>query len=113
MFSVVVNRITEYIKVKGQQVKLEIISHLARFLSRLLVIGFLGVLGLFLIFFMSFGLSALLNQFFESAYLGYLIVAGIYLLVILLISLFNKKGVIQRWIEVFILNANDQMEEDE
>lgn len=113
MFSTVVDRITEYLKIKGQQIKLEIVSRSARLLSHVIVVGLLTVLGLFFLFFTSFGFSVLLNELFESAYLGYLIVAGVYFLVILLIAILGRAGVIQRWIETVIINAIDQMEEDE
>ena len=113
MLSTLVNRITEYIKIKTEQIKLEIISHSARFLSHVIVVGFLAVLGLFLMFFVSFGLSVYFNELFESPYLGYLAVAGIYLLVIILIAILARTGVIQKWVEATIVKAVDEMDEDE
>ncbi|MCP4459733.1 MAG: phage holin family protein [Cytophagales bacterium] len=113
MFSALINRITEYIKLKSQQIKLEIISHSARLLSHVIVVGFLGVLGLFMILLLSVGLSAYFNEVFESVYLGYLIVAGGYFLLILIIAIMAKTGVIQNWIEATILKAIDQREESE
>ena len=113
MLSTLINRITEYIKIKAQQIKLEIISHSAKFLSHVIVVGFLSVLGLFLMFFVSFGLSAYFNELFGSSYLGYLMVGGLYFLVILIIAILAKTGVIQKWIEAVIVKAVDEMEEDE
>jgi len=113
MLTALINRITEYIKIKTEQIKLEIIGHSARLLSHVLVVGFLVILGLFFLFFISFGLSAYFNQLFNSTFLGYLTVAGLYLLVIVLISILARTGKIQNWIEATIVKAMDEMEEDE
>ena len=113
MLSTLVNRITEYIKVKGQQIKLEVISHVSRLLSHVLVVGFLILLGLFLIFFLSFGLSAYLNEILESSFLGYFVIGAVYLLALIVIGLLARTGRIQRWIEALILKASDELREDE
>jgi hypothetical protein len=113
MLSKLINRITEYIKVKGQQIKLEVISHMSKLLSHVLVVSFLVLLGLFLILFLSFGLSAYLNEVLESTFLGYFVTGGIYLFVLIVIALLAKAGKVQRWIEKMILKASDEIEDDE
>ena len=112
MLTTLINRLTEYIKVKRQQIKLEVISHVSKLLSHILVVSFLALLGLFLILFLSFGLSAYLNEVLESAFWGYFITGGVYLLVLIIIGLLAKTGRFQRWVEMFILKASDQLEED-
>ena len=113
MLSTLINRISEYIKVKGQQIKLEVISHVSKLLSHVLVFSFLALLGLFLILFLSFGLSAYLNEALGSAYLGYFVTGGIYLLVLIIIALLAKAGKIQLWIEKLILKASEEIEDNE
>ncbi len=113
MLSALINRITEYVKIKGQQIKLEIIGHVAKLLGHVLVVSFIAILGLFLILFLSFAVGAYLNELFESTYLGYLAVAGGYFLVVIIIALLARTGRIQKWIETLILSASDELEEDE
>ena len=113
MLSTLINKISEYIKVKGQQIKLEVISHVSRLLSHVLVVSFLTILGLFLILFLSFGLSAYLNEILVSTFLGYFVTGGIYFLVLIIIGLLARAGKIQRWIEALIMKASDELEEDE
>ena len=105
MLSTLINKISEYIKVKGQQIKLEVISHMSKLLSHVLVVSFLVLLGLFLILFLSFGLSAYLNEVLESTFLGYFVTGGIYLFVLIVIALLAKAGKVQRWIEKMILKG--------
>ena len=108
-----IGRITEYVKLKIQQIKLELVGHIARLMSQLLVVLFLVVLALFMILFLSFAASAFLNELLESNYLGYLIVAGLYFIAFLIIGMLAKSGRIQGWIEEAILRASDQIETEE
>lgn len=66
---------------KDQSVKL-----LAKFLTWSMVISSVATA----MFFISLGLSALFNELLESTFLGYLIVAGIYLLIGLITYLSRK-----------------------
>ena len=43
------------------------------------------------------------NEVFDSEYLGFLTVAGGYLLIIVILGIMAKTGKIQNWIEVLIL----------
>lgn len=113
MLATLINKISEYIKVKGQQIKLEVISHMSKLLSHVLVVSFLCLLGLFLVLFLSFGLSAYLNEVLESTFLGYFVTGGIYLLVLIIIALLAKAGKIQQWIEKLILKASEEIEDNE
>lgn len=99
---------------KVQQIKLELVGHMAKLMGHVLVVVMLAFLGLFFVLFLSFALGALLNELLQSAYWGYFIVAGAYFLVFIIIALLAKSGHIQRWIEAAILKASDQIEtEDE
>lgn len=113
MLSGVINRLTEYVKLKAEQVKLEVMARMASVLSQVLVFSLMAFLGLFLIFFLSFALGSYLNELMSSQYLGHLIVAGAYFIVLLIIGLLAKTGKIQNWLETIILKAGETEEDDE
>ncbi len=113
MLGGLVSRITEYVKLKVQQIKLELVGHLARLMSQILVMLFLAMLGLFMVLFLSFAVGAYLNEVLESNYLGYLIVAGGYFIAFFIIGMLAKSGRIQAWLEEAILRASDQIESEE
>ena len=113
MIAGLIERIKEYIKLKIEQIKLEMVGHVARLMSHLIVVFLLIVLGLFMILFLSFALGALLNEVLESNYLGYLIIAGLYLLAVLILAFLSKSGKAQEWIESAIINASNKLQEEE
>ncbi len=113
MLTALINRLTEYFKIKAEQIKLQVIGHVAKLLSHVIVFSLLAILGLFLVFFVSFAMGSLLNEIFESNYLGHLTIAGVYFLLILIIALLSKTGRIQDWLEQAILKMSDHIEEDE
>jgi hypothetical protein len=113
MLGGLIGRITEYVKLKVQQIKLELVGHLARLMSQILVMLFLVILGLFMMLFLSFATGAYLNEILESNYLGYLIVAGAYFVAFFIIGVLAKSGRIQSWLEAAILRASDQIESEE
>ena len=81
-----------YIKVKLELFKLDIAEHLSRVLAQLvayLVIFF--ILGL-VILFVSLGVSLFLNEVLKSAYLGFIIVSGVYLVLLLFVFMLLKSG---------------------
>jgi hypothetical protein len=113
MIVALIERIKEYVKLKIEQIKLELVGHVARLMSQLIVVGLLITLGLFLVFFLSFALGAFLNEVLESNYFGFLIMAAAYFLGFIALILLAKSGRIQGWIETAIIKASDQLEEDE
>ena len=113
MFSSIVSRLTDYIKLKAKQIKLELIHHLAKLLGHLVVLGALVILGFFMMFFLSFALGNYLNEVLNSAFWGYMIVAGGYLVLIIVIGLLMRSGSIQKWIETIILKASEEIDDDE
>ncbi|MEQ9405341.1 MAG: hypothetical protein RIM99_17260 [Cyclobacteriaceae bacterium] len=109
----IVERITEYIQIKTEQVKLKIIAHVSRILANVIALCFIVIVGFFFMFFLSFSVGSLLNEVFESEYLGHLTIAGFYLLLILIIFLLMKSGSIQNWFENIILNIAEKEDEQE
>lgn len=100
--------VVEFIEVKTEQTKLRMIAWGARMLSGALALAVVGMLSFFFVFFLSFAFAAMINEGLGSTYLGFLIIAGGYLIVIGLMLLLVKAQRVQGWIEAIIV----KMEED-
>ncbi|WP_462247581.1 phage holin family protein [Ekhidna sp.] len=109
----VIDNIIEFIEVKTEQIKLKIIAKVARMLSGVIAISMLGLFSLFFLFFLSFAFAEIINQSLNSAFWGYLIIAGAYLLVIILIVLLLKTKKLQKWIEAMIMKIEEAKYEQE
>lgn len=102
-----IDKLEDYLKVKGEKLKLEIMGHTAKVLSYAITFILLGVIGLFFFLFIYLSLAVYLNHLLDSIYLGYLIISGFILLQIVIIMLLLKTGKIQKWLESMILNLGD------
>lgn len=109
----VIDNIIEFIEIKTEQIKLKIISRVARMLSGVIAISMLGMFTLFFLLFLSFAFAEMINIGLESAYLGYLIIAGAYLLVIIFVVLLVKTRKLQKWIEAAIVKLEEARYEQE
>ncbi len=109
----IVEKITQYIQIKTEQLKLRVISHISRIMAHILVFMFLLVIGVFLVFFLSMSLATYLNEVLASQFLGYLIVAGCYLLLMIIIFLLMRSGKVQGWFEQLLLNIAESEDEQE
>ena len=110
----VFDNITEFIEVKTEQLKLRLITKLAKVFSGAISLSFLITLGLLFVFFVSLGAAFWVNEVMDSNYAGFFIIAGCYLLLIILTFILLKTKTIQRWFEVLILKvAEYEHEQDE
>ncbi|SNT19607.1 Putative Holin-X, holin superfamily III [Ekhidna lutea] len=109
----VIDNIVEFIEIKTEQIKLRIIARVARMLSGVIAVSMIGLFAMFFIFFLSFAFAEMINHGLDSTYLGYLIIAGAYLLIIILVLLLVKSRKLQRWIEVAIVKMEEARYEQE
>lgn len=109
----VIDNIVEFIEVKTEQIKLRVMAHVARMLSGVIALSVTAMLMFFFLFFLSFGLSEIINASLESTYYGYLIVAGGYFVIIVLVIILLKTKKLQRWIEALIVNIEEARHEQE
>jgi hypothetical protein len=109
----IIEKITEYIQIKTELIKLKLVGYISRVLANVLAFVFIAIIAFFFIFFLSFSLGSYLNTYFESEYLGHLVVTGFYLLLIIIIFLLAKTGKIQSWLENLILKIAEQEDEQE
>ena len=107
----VIENIVAFVEVKTEQIKLRIIAQLAKMLSGAIALSISVLFGMFFLFFLSFALAELINNALESAYLGFFIIAGSYLLVIIATILLVKSKKLQRWIENAIVKLGETKDE--
>ena len=101
------DKLQEYLKVKGDQLKLEVMGQTAKVLSYTIIFIFTGLIALFFGFFIGLAFAVYLNEVFDSQYLGYFIISGAILLILVVLLILLKTGKIQRWIEVVILKIGN------
>ncbi|MEM6642436.1 MAG: phage holin family protein [Bacteroidota bacterium] len=109
-----IDKIQEYIEVKFEFLKYKILVHTSKTLAGIITLSILILFGFFLLFFLSFAIAIVLNESMDSAYLGYFIVCGFYLAVVLLVLLLFRRGTIQKLFEnVIIAIAKEQDGEED
>lgn len=104
----ILDKITEYLQVRGEQLKLEIMVRLAKILSIVIVFLMLALMGFVFLIIAGIALSEYLNDVMSSQFWGYVIVSGFILLVIIIIGLLLKSGKIQSWLENVILKIGEE-----
>ncbi|MEQ8338132.1 MAG: phage holin family protein [Cyclobacteriaceae bacterium] len=107
------DKLTEYIRLKGEKLKLDIIAQVSRLLAHVLAFLFLGIIAFFLFIFLSLALGGYLNVLLESEYYGYLIVAGVYLILLISIFLLLRTNRIQNWLESVFINISENIDINE
>ncbi len=85
-----VDNVSGYVDTRVKLLKIEIKEDVAKVLSKGLMSGTLIIILLILLFFISFGAAQLFNTFFDNNFEGYFIVAGMYLIILILFLIFRK-----------------------
>ncbi len=106
----IIDKISELLKIKFEQLKLEAQGQMAYAISR--VIGFVVVFALasLSILFLAIGLAFFLNSLVGNTYGGFFIMGGALALVTILIFLFAKSGRLASALEEAILKETEKEE---
>ena len=107
VFQSLIDKLTEYLKLKGEQLKLEVMAQVAKVLAHVITFFLVAFVGLFFGFFIMITLAVFLNDVLDSEYLGYLIVSGALLLKLIIIVMMLRTGKVQRWLEALILKIGE------
>lgn len=94
-----VEKISEFIRLKGEKIKLDIIAKVSKILALFVTFLIISMFGVFFILFLSFALSEFLNTVLNSEFYGYLITAGIYLLMLIIVAIIFRSHKMQKWLE--------------
>ncbi len=101
-----------YLKVKIELLKLDLTEHISRILAQVIAFLIIFIVGMFALAFASVALANYLNQLWGNAYSGYLVIAGLYLTISLIILYTLKSGKIQKQLEDKIMEDFARAEED-
>jgi len=82
-----VNHPGYYIRMEVERIKASAQEKLTEVISKLVILVAIGLVALFVLMFLSVTVGLLLNDVLDSSYLGFLIVTGFYVLVLVLLFL--------------------------
>jgi hypothetical protein len=103
--------IREYLEARLDLIKLQAAENVSRIVSNMMVIIILCLLSSLVLIFLSFSAGYYLASLMNSNILGFLCVAGFYLLMLLIILLFRKKiierPVIKSVVRIFFPEPGD------
>lgn len=83
----VVNHPGYYIRVEVERIKASAQEKLTEVISKLIILAAIGLVALFVLVFLSITAGLLLNDALDSSFLGFLIVTGFYILVLIVLFL--------------------------
>lgn len=102
-----IDKITELVKLKLDQVKIEVKGQVAVLLSRLIIIFAIGLLFTFALFFLGLAAAFGINHWLDSHYLGFLIIGGIAMVVCILLYVVGKSEGFNKAIKSRLLENED------
>ncbi|MBE0662009.1 MAG: phage holin family protein [Bacteroidales bacterium] len=111
-----INSIRRYFDIRFTQVKLEVMEKTARIISLIIAAVFLLTLFMLFLIFISFAAALWVGELLQSQALGYLCVAGFYLIVGLLTLILRRRlflgAVISHLSEIFFEEKNIDSDEE-
>ena len=105
-FDKLFENLTGYIETQIELVKLDLKEQTQEGLENIFQVVLMMFLASFVVLFMSFGISVLLNSVLNSKYLGYLLVAFVYLILFIVILLDKNKS-FGKWVSLLIFKNKE------
>ncbi|NQW26836.1 MAG: phage holin family protein [Flammeovirgaceae bacterium] len=104
--NILIDKIIEFVKLKGDQIKVELIGKLAKFLAYVMTLMVIFFLLLLFFFFLSMAISEVLNHYLGSQYLGYFVVSGFFFVTILIFVILLRSGKMHQVFKEIIVDMN-------
>lgn len=102
-----INKIKEtlsnYVKVKFDLLKLDLTEHLANILAQMIAYFVIILIASIVVIFLSIALAQYLNLLLQSNSIGFLIVAGLYTILLLIIFYLLKSGKLKAFFETQLM----------
>ena len=92
-----------YIKIKIELLKLDITEHLSQVLSRIIAMFVIFIISMFVLAFASLALASYLNDLWENSFGGYLVLSGIFTLILAFTIYLLKSGKLKVFLESNII----------
>ena len=83
-------KVSDLIKIKVDQLKLEFKAHLASLIGKVILCFALLLIAFLIILFVSLALAFYLNELWGSSFLGFLTLSGLYIIILIVFVLFFK-----------------------
>ena len=109
----IIEHLTGLIEARVELAKIEIKEEVSKIGARIIAGVVFAFLLVMIIILFSIALAAWINAMLESGYLGYFIVTGFYLLVLILLVAFKAHVWLQQKIESLLIDSEGLDEEDE
>lgn len=109
----IIENLTGLIEARVELAKLEVKEEVAKVGAKIVAAIVFSFLLIMIIIFLSISVGALLNSVLESMFLGYVIVTGFYLLVLVLLIVFKAHIWLQQKLEGVLIDFVDTTKEDE
>jgi len=94
-----------YLKVKIELLKLDLTEHISKILSKVIAFLVIFIVAMFVLAFASFALANFLNEVWGNSFGGYLVLAGVYTIVLLIVLYFLKSGKMKQYLESNIVGG--------
>ena len=107
----IIENLTGLIEARLELAKIEIKEEVAKTGARIITGIVLAFLAVMIVIFLSMSLATWLNYLLDSVYLGYVIVTGFYLLVLVLLIVFKVHVWLQQKIEAMLIQPVDENDE--
>ena len=103
----IIENLTGLIEARLELAKIEIKEEVAKTGARIITGIVLAFLAVMIVIFLSMSLATWFNYLLDSVYLGYVIVTGFYLLVLVLLIVFKVHVWLQQKIEAMLIQPAD------
>jgi len=104
-----IENLAGFVKVKIELLKLEILEEISRGIANLFTLTLMLILGLFVLAFGSLTVGIVLNNYFDSNYLGYLIITGFFVLLFVGVLCLNWTGGLTQKIEDQLVKKSQEV----
>lgn len=88
-----------YIKIKIELFKLDITEHLSQVLSRVIAMFVIFIISMFVLAFASLALASYLNDLWGNSFGGYLVLSGIFTIILVFTIYLLKSGKLKEFLE--------------
>ncbi len=102
--------LTEIVETKVELVKIELKEEAAKAATKLISFLFFGIMVFFIIIFLSITLATFLNHWLQSSYLGFALITGFYLLLVIAYKVFKVDSKLETLIESSLNNLQTEEE---
>ncbi len=111
-FTDIVDKITELIKVKFEQFKLEAQGQLAHVLAKVISFLLIYLFGACAVLFLGLGLAHGLNELLGSSFLGFLILGGLFVVITVVVYFLARSNRFSEALEEAIIEKENETEEE-